>query len=119
MKLNNLTSDLIMIGKVLKIPMVSMSTSTNTYTVKAGDTLWNIAKRYNTTVEKLMELNNLSTDLIMIGQKLIVPNDNIYVVKAGDTLWNIAKRHNTTVENLMRLNNLTSDLITIGQIIKI
>ena len=119
MKLNNLTSDLIMIGKVLKIPMASMSTSTNTYTVKAGDTLWNIAKRYNTTVEKLMYLNNLSNDLIMIGQKLIVPNDNIYVVKAGDTLWNIAKRHNTTVENLMRLNNLTSDLITIGQIIKI
>lgn len=119
MKLNNLTSDLIMIGKVLKIPMASMITSTHIYTVKAGDTLWNIAKRYNTTVEKLMELNNLSTDLIMIGQKLIVPNDNIYVVKAGDTLWNIAKRHNTTVENLMRLNNLTSDLITIGQIIKI
>lgn len=119
MKLNNLTSDLIMIGKVLKIPMASMSTSTHIYTVKAGDTLWNIAKRYNTTVEKLMDLNNLSNDLIMIGQKLIVPNDNIYVVKAGDTLWNIAKRHNTTVENLMRLNNLTSDLITIGQIIKI
>lgn len=119
MKLNNLTSDLIMIGKVLKIPMASMSTSTHIYTVKAGDTLWNIAKRYNTTVEKLMDLNNLSNDLIMIGQKLIVPNDNIYEVKAGDTLWNIAKRHNTTVENLMRLNNLTSDLITIGQIIKI
>ena len=119
MKLNNLTSDLIMIGKVLKIPMASMSTSTHIYTVKAGDTLWNIAKRYNTTVEKLMYLNNLSNDLIMIGQKLIVPNDNIYVVKAGDTLWNIAKRHNTTVENLMRLNNLTSDLITIGQVIKI
>lgn len=119
MKLNNLTSDLIMIGKVLKIPMTAMSTSTHTYTVKAGDTLWNIAKRYNTTVEKLMYLNNLSNDLIMIGQKLIIPNDNIYEVKAGDTLWNIAKRHNTTVEKLMSLNNLTSDLITIGQVIKI
>lgn len=119
MRLNNLTNDLIMIGKVLNIPKPSMSTSTNTYTVKAGDTLWNIAKRYNTTVEKLMDLNNLSTDLIMIGQQLTVPNNNTYVVKAGDTLWNIAKRHNTTVENLMRLNNLTSDLITIGQIIKL
>lgn len=119
MKLNNLTNDLIMIGKVLNIPKASMSTSTNTYTVKAGDTLWNIAKRYNTTVEKLMDLNNLSTDLIMIGQQLTVPNNNTYVVKAGDTLWNIAKRHNTTVENLMRLNNLTSDLITIGQVIKL
>lgn len=119
MKLNNLTNDLIMIGKILNIPKASMSTSTNTYIVKAGDTLWNIAKRYNTTVEKLMDLNNLSTDLIMIGQQLTVPNNNTYVVKAGDTLWNIAKRHNTTVENLMRLNNLTSDLITIGQVIKL
>lgn len=119
MKLNNLTNDLIMIGKVLTIPAPSMSTFTNTYTVKAGDTLWNIAKRYNTTVEKLMDLNNLTSDLIMIGQQLTVPNNNTYVVKAGDTLWNIAKRYNTTVENLMSLNNLNSDLITIGQVIKI
>ncbi len=117
MRLNNLTSDLINIGKVLIVPTSSNSTNSNgnIYTVKAGDTLWNIAKRYNTTVEELMRLNNLSSDLIMVGQQLMLPSSNMYTVKAGDTLWNIAKRYNTTVENLMKINNLTSDLITVGQ----
>ena len=119
MKLNNLKNDLLSIGTVLTIPEISQSTSTNRYTVKAGDTLWNISKRYNTTVEELMMLNNLSNDLIMIGQELILPNTNVHIVKAGDTLWNIAKRHNTTVENLMKINNLSSDLIKIGQVIRL
>lgn len=87
MKLNNLKNDLLSIGTVLTIPEISQSTSTNRYTVKAGDTLWNISKRYNTTVEELMMLNNLSNDLIMIGQELILPNTNVHIVKAGDTLF--------------------------------
>ena len=122
MKYNNLSSDVITIGTVLTIPTTTdSSTNLNSsmYVVKAGDTLWNIAKRYNTTVEILMMMNNLNTDLITIGQRLMVPNKNVYVVKAGDTLWNIAKRNNTTVENLMMLNNLNTDLIKPGQIIKL
>lgn len=122
MKYNNLSSDVITVGTVLTIPTTTdSSTNLNSsmYVVKAGDTLWNIAKRYNTTVENLMMMNNLKTDLITIGQRLIVPNKNVYVVKAGDTLWNIAKRNNTTVENLMMLNNLNTDLIKPGQIIKL
>lgn len=117
MNLNNLSNDLLSIGKVLAIPTPSIKE--NVYIVKAGDTLWNIAKRYNTTVEELMNINNLNSDLIAIGQEIIVPNNAVHIVKEGDTLWNIAKRHNTTVENLMRLNNMTSDLITIGQVIKV
>ena len=61
--------------------------------IKAGDTLWSIAKRYNTTVEELMKLNNLNNDLLSIGKVLIIPttksistNTNMYTVKAGDTL---------------------------------
>lgn len=122
MKYNNLSSDVITVGTVLTIPTTTdSSTNLNSsmYVVKAGDTLWNIAKRYNTTVENLMMMNNLTTDLITIGQRLMVPNKNVYVVKAGDTLWNIAKRNNTTVENLMMLNNLNTDLIKPGQIIKL
>ena len=122
MKYNNLSSDVITVGTVLTIPTTTdSSTNLNSsmYVVKAGDTLWNIAKRYNTTVENLMMMNNLNTDLITIGQRLMVPNKNVYVVKAGDTLWNIAKRNNTTVENLMMLNNLNTDLIKPGQIIKL
>lgn len=122
MKYNNLSSDVITVGTVLTIPTTTdSSTNLNSsmYVIKAGDTLWNIAKRYNTTVEILMMMNNLNTDLITIGQRLMVPNKNVYVVKAGDTLWNIAKRNNTTVENLMMLNNLNTDLIKPGQIIKL
>ena len=122
MKINNLTSDLINIGKVLTVPNAINSTTSinsNAYIVKAGDTLWNIAKRYNTTVENLMMLNNLTSDVIMIGQRLTLPNMNMYTIVAGDTLWNIARRNNTTVENLMKINNLTSDLITIGQVIRL
>ena len=51
-----------MIGQKLIVP------NDNIYEVKAGDTLWNIAKRHNTTVENLMRLNNLTSDLITIGQ---------------------------------------------------
>lgn len=122
MRLNNLNSDLINIGKVLNVPTAINSTTSmnsNAYIVKAGDTLWNIAKRYNTTVENLMMLNNLTSDVIMIGQRLTLPNMNMYTIVAGDTLWNIAKRNNTTVENLMRINNLNSDLITVGQVIRL
>lgn len=122
MKYNNLSSDIITVGTILTIPTTtdsSINLNSNLYVVKAGDTLWNIAKRYNTTVENLMMMNNLKTDLITIGQRLMVPNKNVYVVKAGDTLWNIAKRYNTTVENLMMLNNLNTDLIKPGQIIKL
>ena len=122
MKYNNLSSDVITVGTVLTIPTtIDSSTNLNSsmYVVKAGDTLWNIAKRYNTTVENLMMINNLNTDLITIGQRLMVPNNNVYIIKPGDTLWNIAKRNNTTVENLMMLNNLNTDLIKPGQIIKL
>ena len=120
MKYNNLSSDVINVGTILTIPNYSdTSINSSMYVVKAGDTLWNIAKRYNTTVENLMMMNNLNTDLITIGQRLMVPNNNVYIIKPGDTLWNIAKRNNTTVENLMMLNNLNTDLIKPGQIIKL
>lgn len=122
MKYNNLSSDIITVGTVLTIPPTTKSSSNPSltmYVVKAGDTLWNIAKRYNTTVENLMMINGLNSDLITIGKKLMIPTNNVYVVKAGDTLWNIAKRNNTTVEHLMMLNGLNTDLIQIGQIIRL
>ena len=122
MKYNNLSSDIITVGTVLTIPMTnnsSTNTSSTMYVVKAGDTLWNIARRYNTTVENLMIMNNLNNDLITIGQRLMVPTKNVYIVKAGDTLWNIARRNNTTVENLMMKNRLNTDIIKVGQIINL
>ena len=66
---NNLTSNLLSIGQTLKIPG-KQSTSSNTYTVKSGDSLYKIAQSNNTTVNELMKLNNLNSTLLSIGQVL-------------------------------------------------
>lgn len=90
----------------------------NTYTVKSGDSLWNIANKYGISVNDLKSLNNLSNNMLSIGQTLVVPDDNriqIYIVKAGDSLWSISKKFNTTIYLLKRLNNLTGDKLNIGQ----
>ena len=72
---NGITNNMLTIGQELIIPVSvpSDSTSTTTYTVKRGDSLWLIANKYNTTVDNLKSLNNLSTNLLTIGQELIVP----------------------------------------------
>ena len=70
--LNNLSSNTLSIGQVLKIP--DSSNNKLTYTVKSGDTLYSIARTYNTTVDKIKELNNLKSNTLSIGQTLILPN---------------------------------------------
>ena len=131
--LNNLSSNTLSIGQVLRIPSSNSSgstggntgsTNTITYTVKAGDTLWNIANRYGTTVDAIKSLNNLSSNTLSIGQVLRIPSSNsnnttTYTVKAGDSLWSISRKFNTTVNDIKRLNNLTSDILSIGQVLKI
>ena len=117
--LNGLSSDNLSIGQVLKVSD-NLGDSGNVYTVKAGDSLWNIANRYGTTVDELKRLNNLTSNVLNIGQTLKVPvSNNTYTVKAGDSLWNIANRYGTTVDELKRLNNLTSNVLMIGQVLKI
>ena len=117
--LNGLSSDNLSIGQVLKVSD-NLGDSGNVYTVKAGDSLWNIANRYGTTVDELKRLNNLTSNVLNIGQTLKVPvSNNTYTVKAGDSLWNIANRYGTTVDELKRLNNLTSNVLMIGQFLKI
>ena len=102
------------------------STSSTTYTVQRGDTLWNIAKKFNTNVNEIKRLNNLKSNVLYVGQTLRVPeyykaeDTNIsYVVKRGDSLYSIARQYGVNVNDLMKVNNLTSDLLSIGQIINI
>ncbi len=114
---NNLTSTLLSIGQKLIIPN-KVSTNQIIYIVEKGDSLWAIANRYNTTVDKIKETNNLKSNTLSIGQKLIIPsstNYTTYVVKKGDSLWNIAKNYNTTVDSIKKINNLKNDTLAIGQ----
>ena len=118
--LNNLTSDNLSIGQVLKVSSGSSgnssNTASNTYTVKAGDSLWNIANKYGITVDELKNLNSLTSNNLSIGQVLKVPSGgNTYTVKSGDSLWSIANRFGTTVDTIKRLNGLTSNTLMIGQ----
>ena len=127
-RLNNLTSNVLSIGQVLKIPSSESSNTgsntgtTNTYVVKSGDSLYSIARKYNTTVDEIKRLNNLSSNLLNIGQVLKIPSGsstNTYVVKSGDNLYSIARKYQITVDELKKLNNLNSNLLSIGQVLKV
>ena len=132
-ELNNLKNDNIVPSQVL---IISENNGTNPnecviYTVKKGDSLYEIAKKYNTSVDAIKRYNNLTTNNLSIGQKIRIPcniedNDDTimpkyisYTVKAGDNLYNIAKKYNTTVDKIKRDNNLQSNNLTIGKILLI
>ena len=88
------------------------------YIVKSGDTLWTIAKNNGITVQKLKDINNLSSNLLKVGQVLKLNdsnNESYYVVKSGDSLWKIAKDNNTTINEIKNINNLKTDVLQIGQ----
>ena len=96
-----------------------------TYTVKSGDTLSEIAARYNTTVQKLVELNNISNpSLIYPGQKIKINGSAAkiitYTVKKGDTLWDIASKYGTTIDKIAKDNGIKNkNLIYPGEKIRI
>lgn len=93
----------------------------NYYVVKKGDSLWSIARKYNLSVNELKALNNLSSNALSVGQRLIVGKEssNDYVVSAGDTLWAIARKFNVSVDDIKALNNLSSNNLSIGMTLKI
>ena len=113
-------------------------TSSASYTVKSGDTLSGIASQYNTTVNQIVSLNQLSNpNLIYVGQVLKLKNSQTtnssssssstaattvgtYTVKAGDTLSAIASRYSTSSSTLASLNSLSNpNLIYVGQVLKV
>lgn len=127
--LNNLTTDTLQIGQQLLIPVDQSSTPPTEgqyYTVQRGDSLYSIARRFNTTVDAIIQANNLSNINLQIGDQLLIPSTTTtpnppsqitYTVQSGDSLWSIAKRYNITVNDLRNANNLTSNTLQIGQIL--
>ncbi len=121
-QLNNLTSNNIYIGQELRVPANEIEDEEEyiIYEVVKGDSLWSIAQRFGITVDELINLNNLTSINLQIGDQLKVPGSNnskTYTVKNGDTLWSIAKSNNITVDELKSANNLTSNLLSIGQVL--
>jgi membrane-bound lytic murein transglycosylase D len=127
---NNLRGSMIRAGRKLKIPQrgyvasrkrIVQQTAVPTsgvHYVRKGDSLWIIAKRYGTTVQKIRSQNELSTSRLYIGQPLKIPGFkpeplpdtsqlNTYAVQRGDSPFTIAKKHNMPLERLLRINRLT------------
>lgn len=150
-RLNNLANpNLIYVGQRLLVQQAATpsqpqtttpSTSTTTvatYTVKAGDTLGQIAANHQTSVNQLVQLNKLTNpNLIYVGQVLTIKqatsasqsttatpakpaSSATYTVKAGDTLSQIAASHGTSYQNLASLNHLSNpNEIYVGQTLKL
>lgn len=125
-RLNNLTSNTLSIGQVLKVPSKTTETPVDYYTVQRGDSLYSIAQKFNTTVNELIALNDLTSNVLQIGDVLKIPsssneNENTtgstYKVVSGDSLYSIAQKFGTTVDELKSLNNLSSNTLSIGQVL--
>ncbi|MEN1966813.1 LysM peptidoglycan-binding domain-containing protein [Lentibacillus sp. N15] len=93
------------------------SVSAQEYKVQAGDSLWDIADEYNTTVDDLMTINKLDSKTIHPDQKLSI--NESYKVEKGDTLDGISKKFDVKVADIKKWNDLDSDLIVIGQELEI
>ncbi|WP_022664620.1 lytic transglycosylase [Desulfospira joergensenii] len=114
----------IVAGKVLKIPNrrragavpAALTTAKPaTYTVKRGDNLWIIARKFSTNTKQLMAANNLTNTNLRIGQTLLIHSKSqsiarqgsgTYRVKSGDSPFLIAKRHHMSLNRLLALNRL-------------
>ena len=128
--LNNLSSNVVNVGQNLKVKLEEEKPVEDylVYTVKKGDSLYKIANEYNTTVDTIMSVNNLSGTNLTINQQLLIPKEGsididinknkqgiVYTVKSGDSLWKIANSYGITVDKLKSANKLTSNTLKIGQ----
>lgn len=140
-EINNLSSDRLSVGMKLilkkdkslntsqrakneQTPIVISRASTNSdpfetryHRVKKGESIEKIARKYSTTVERIMEVNGLRTTKLQVGQQILIrsPQPEIHIVKKGDTLWNISVKYGINPEELREINGLQDNSLKIGQ----
>jgi membrane-bound lytic murein transglycosylase D len=131
MEANNLRSaNYVRVGQKLKIPArwksrtyvlarqaaEADSSKSLHHRVKRGDSLWLLARAYNTNIREIMRLNNLTSTRLHVGQVLVVrqgvdeamlEGTRSYRVKKGDSPYRIATLHNMELERFLRINQLT------------
>jgi peptidoglycan endopeptidase LytF len=138
--LNSLTSSNLSIGQVLRLqpaaaptPVAASFSSSKTYTVVQGDTLFGISRKTGLSVDALKSLNGLTSNNLSIGQVLVLgqnspppqPNPTptppstrkTYTVVKGDTLFGISRKTGVAVDTIKSLNGLTSNNLSIGQVL--
>lgn len=108
--------------------------SSNTHLVRKGDTLYEISKKYNVSINDIKKWNNLNSNVLKLGKQLIInqkqfPNiikkdesivapkviNKTYIVKAGETLYGISKKYGVSVDSILNRNGLTSINLNTGQ----
>lgn len=112
-------------GQRLKIPARGVTIQTQSppkitaqkdgkmvYSVKRGDSLYQVARMFNTTIQHIKGLNNLKSNILRVGQKLVItsekpPNSITYKVKSGDTPYEIARKFGMNLDNLLLINGLS------------
>ena len=96
------------------------------HTVESGDSLWSLARKYDTEVRIIREINFLENDLLSINATLLIPlskteSNNfipyeMHIVSEGDSLWRLAKKYNLEVIDLARMNNIdVNSYLQLGQ----
>ncbi|MGP4072646.1 LysM peptidoglycan-binding domain-containing protein [Piscibacillus sp. B03] len=93
----------------------------NIHVVSSGDTLWRIARRYNTTIDQISYVNDLADqNVLVVGQSLVVPDPTVeYVVQPGDTLWRISQEYGIPMEEIADFNNIANpSLINVGDMLQ-
>lgn len=119
----------ISVGQVICVPGTTPSCEGTLYTIRAGDTLFSLAQRYNTTVDAIIRANpGIDPSNLRIGQVICIPSSTpgpvpcpggtLYTIRAGDTLFALAQRYNTTVDAIHRANpGIDPNNLRVGQII--
>lgn len=132
-ELNGIKGSSLPVGTVLKIPSKSGVNPNNMfmYTVEKGDTLYSIARKYNTTVNDIINLNYLKSNDLSVGQviripetyfkqeEMTMPNYISYTVKPGDTLYSIASNNGVSVDTIISDNVLPNNNLSVGQVLRL